>query len=237
MAGFKTWLLAQIPFVATSDEVIAFNRLFKATRFRRGREGAVKSTWMNLAFSFDFLCALNPEADRFDDSAFREGLASRSESLGDPTAGPFSKENWLVGGPSNNADVVVMIEADDRPDLLDELARLQDTIDASLHPDGTVLDTGIATVFIDEGANLPAPLSGHEHFGFLDGVSQPGLQGLLSDDTSDVLTPRLNPLKRDLPKDTSKPASAENPIQPAQGKPGQVLLYPGEFRVRVPSAD
>ena len=48
LSGFKMWLRSQIPFVATADEVIAFSRLFKATRQRRKREGTVKSTWMNM---------------------------------------------------------------------------------------------------------------------------------------------------------------------------------------------
>src|SRR5207249_1897290 len=41
----KKWLKTQIQFIATSAEVLAFNRLFKAVRKRRQCEGTVKSTW------------------------------------------------------------------------------------------------------------------------------------------------------------------------------------------------
>jgi Dyp-type peroxidase family len=221
--GFKLWLESQIPFVATAAEVIAFGRLFKATRKRRAREGTVKSTWMNIAFSFEFLKHLNPEAEQFKDRAFREGLAAHSLALGDPPSGNFSAQKWLVGGPNNQADVLLIIEADDRSDLLEEFSRIQDSIDAMVDDKGIRVDNGITVLFKDEGGNLPAPLSGHEHFGFLDGVSQPGLRGILSDDKTDVLTLRQTQDARDV---AHKPG---DPITTAQGKPGQDLLYPGEF--------
>jgi len=44
-----------------------------------------------------------------------------------------------------------------------------------------------------------------------------------------VLTLRQNPNKRDQPEDPSQPPGPKNQIQPAQGKPGQDLLWPGEF--------
>jgi deferrochelatase/peroxidase EfeB len=227
--GFKRWLKSQVKFVATADEVLSFSRLFKSTRERRGCEGTVKSTWMNIAFSYDFLQQLNGGANQFTDAAFKEGLARRSESLGDPTEGPFNPRNWLVGGPNNSADVMIIIEADDRADMLGEFARIEESFSGVLDQDGNHVNTGMTAVFIDKGANLPDPLSGHEHFGFLDGVSQPGLRGLLSSDQNDVLTLRQNPNKRDQPDGPTKPSGKNNLIQPAQGKPGQDLLYPGEF--------
>ncbi len=139
---FKQWLAGQIPFVATAAEVIAFSRLFKSTRNRRKREGTVKSTWMNLAFSFRLLKKLNPGADQFRDSAFREGLAKRSATLNDPVKGQFAPENWLVGGPHNEADVLILIEADDRADMLDELNRITDSIDAMVDSKGNRIDPG-----------------------------------------------------------------------------------------------
>lgn len=228
-SNFKRWLKGQIPFVATADEVLAFSKLFKSTRLRRNREGTVKATWMGISFSYDLLQSLSQDATLFTDKAFREGLFKRSAALGDPTRGPFSAENWLVGGPHNQADVMMMIESDDREDMLDELFRIEESIIAANQQGGDRPDSRIEILFADEGSNLPAPLSGHEHFGFLDGVSQPGLRGRLSEEPTDVLTLRQNPNKRDLPEDPTKPASPTNLIQPAQGKPGQDLLYPGEF--------
>ncbi len=36
-ADFKRWLAALVPFIASASEVLAFNRLFKEIRRRRGR--------------------------------------------------------------------------------------------------------------------------------------------------------------------------------------------------------
>ena len=228
-SNFKRWLKGQTKFIATAAEVLAFNSLFKFARSRRKREGTVKSTWMGISLSYELLKGLNGEATKFTDEAFKEGLFKRSAALGDPTSGDFSAEKWLVGRPDNQADVMIMIESDDRDDMLDELFRIEESIIEANLEGGNQPDSRIEILFADEGTNLPAPLSGHEHFGFLDGVSQPGLRGLLSNDPADVLTLRQNPNKRDLPEDPTKPASPTNQIQPAQGKPGQDLLYPGEF--------
>lgn len=219
---FKRWLKSVIPFVATASEVIAFNRLFKEIRKRRGVESrTVQATWLNIAFSFNALKQLTEEADAFTDKAFKDGLAARSQSLGDPTD-PDAEghpSNWVVGGPENEADVMLLVASDDRNDLFAEVARIEDTIYAARTPDGKPTHSGVQVIYKQNGATLPPPLTGHEHFGFLDGVSQPGLRGLLSDDPNDVLTLRQNPKDRD------------------QGKPGQDLLWPGEFVFGYPGQD
>ena len=66
-AAFKQWLKDQIPFIASADEVLAFNNLFKSTRLRRKREGTVKATWMGLSLSRKLMLALNPETSKFTD--------------------------------------------------------------------------------------------------------------------------------------------------------------------------
>ena len=56
VANCKHWLRELVPLIATADEVLTFNRLFKAIRHRRGRESnAVKATWVNIAFSYGAL--------------------------------------------------------------------------------------------------------------------------------------------------------------------------------------
>jgi hypothetical protein len=82
---FKRWLKSLIPFIATADEVITFNRLFKGMRARRGDSQALKATWINIAFSYHALTQLCRNAADFTDHAFKEGLCKRSESLGDPS--------------------------------------------------------------------------------------------------------------------------------------------------------
>ena len=71
--------------------------------------------------------------------------------------------------------------------------------------------SAIKTVYSEIGRARPGSQRGHEHFGFRDGVSQPGIRGL------DRPT-RLN-------------------AAPDQGLPGQDLLWPGEFVLGYPTQD
>ncbi|MEH1852240.1 MAG: Dyp-type peroxidase [Nostoc sp.] len=210
--AFKHWLESQIDFIATASEVIAFNRLFKSARKRRGLEGAVKATWVNIAFSFEGLKKLTNDADSFTDTSFKAGLAARAADLNDPVDKDGKPIGWVVGGPDNGkTDVVFIIASDDRADLLAEVSRILESIVVFTDDEGKPKSSGAKITFLEEGANLPPPLSGHEHFGNLDGISQPGIRGRVAHNPKELLTPRQNPENKN------------------QGKPGQDLLWPGEF--------
>jgi Dyp-type peroxidase family len=212
---FRQWLAIFTPFIATADEVLQFNRLFKRIRTRRKREtSAVQATWINIAFSFAALKLLNKEAEKFTDAAFRQGMAARAVSeLNDPADENHegNPKNWVLGGTDNEADVVIIVASDDPNDLAATVSRIEQSIYGGRTFDGLPLNSGVHICYKQEGATLPPPLTGHEHFGWLDGVSQPGLRGRISDKENDVLTLR------------------QNPTDPNQGKPGQDLLWPGEF--------
>ncbi len=238
--NFRRWLRDFVPFIATAHEVLTFNRLFKAIRRRRGVEThTVQATWINIAFSFDALEQLSKDgnalqkaaqkftdykdkakkskdfkAGSFSDEAFKKGMAKRAvDVLGDPQSekAEGNPRNWVFGGTKNEADVVVIVASDSDEDLDDEVGRIEESIYAGRSIIGEHALSGVQIVYKQNGATLPPPLTGHEHFGFLDGVSQPGLRGRISDDPTDVLTPR------------------QNPKDPDQGKPGQDLLWTGEF--------
>jgi Dyp-type peroxidase family len=78
-------------------------------------------------------------------------------------------------------------------------------------------------IFEQRGDTLPEPLRGHEHFGFKDGVSKPGVRGKVSSAPGDFITPRyLGPTDR---------------RARLFAKPGQVLVWPGEFLLGEPRQD
>src|SRR5580700_10307513 len=61
--AFRQWLGRLVPFIATTSEVLAFNRLFKEVRARRGVEArTVMATWLNVALSFRALKLLAGDA-------------------------------------------------------------------------------------------------------------------------------------------------------------------------------
>ena len=218
--SFKAWLAEFANLVATAEEVYAFNRLFKRTRDRRGYSGSVKASWINVAFSYASLAMLTSDADAFADTSFKTGMVAQSAALGDPTAEDAEghPDRWLVRDGEDGAHVVILVAADALSDLEAEVARVEQLI-FSPRRGGRAVRCGASLVSKQEGRTQPGVLAGHEHFGFLDGVSQPGLRGRFSSHWHDVLTPR------------------QNPDDPDQGKPGQDLLWPGEFVFGYPGQD
>jgi Dyp-type peroxidase family len=217
---FRKWLGSLIPRIATMEMVVAFNRLHKHIRHQHQSETAApKITWLNMAFSFHGLQKLlNVDyLNQFEGQAFIDGLYKRSCSpisegyLGDPVDpnSPGYPDNWLIGGKNNEADVILIVAGDDACALNQEVARLESTIFSSSRPQGQWVTSGAQLIFRQDGATLSGRLRGHEHFGFRDGISQPGIRGKLPDGT--YLTPNQNPRNID------------------QGKPGQDLVWPGEF--------
>jgi Dyp-type peroxidase family len=131
----------------------------------------------------------------------RSSSDPQKDILGDPIDpnAEGNPANWVIGGPGNEADAVCIVAGDDAEDVAREIDRLLNSLD------------GASLLIQQDAENLLGDLHGHEHFGFLDGVSQPGIRGIVSNDPGDVLTPR------------------QNPLDPEQGKPGQDLLWPGSF--------
>ena len=211
-AVFKPWLTSFASVVATAEEVIAFNRLFKRTSDRRRYRGSVKASWINIAFSHAGLAKLTDDADAFADGSFLSGVVPQSAALGDPTAedAEGNPKQWLVRDGEGGADVLVIVAADTLADLESEVAQVEQSI-FSLRRDGHPVRCGASIVFKQEGRAQLGTLAGREHFGFRDAVSQPGIRGRMSDNAYDVLTPR------------------QNPDDPDQGKPGQDLVWPGRF--------
>ena len=70
-------------------------------------------------------------------------------------------------------------------------------------------------IFEQRGNTLSGDLRGHEHFGFKDGISQPGVRGKLSAAPGDYITPRY--------------ISAADSRRLYLAKPGQQLVWPGQF--------
>jgi len=219
---FKRWLQTVVPFIATTEEVLQFNRLFKAIRSRRGVEArTVMATWLNIAFSFEGLKKLDPQqTELFTDEAFRQGLAKRSLLLNDPhdKKDEGLQKNWVIGGEGNEPDLVFIVASDSPHDLALAVVNLESSINAGANVNGALIRSGASVIFEQSGATLPDPLRGHEHFGFLDGVSQPGIKGTAGKG-GELITPK------------------QNPTDPTQGKPGQDRLWPGEFVFGYPGQD
>jgi Dyp-type peroxidase family len=204
---------------SSSEQVIRFNNQFKALQSRGVPEGTIVATWTNLVFTFAGLRKLRAGALNNSDfpEAFTRGMRNRAAHLGDE--GDHAPDNWDPVVDWATIDAVLIVASDDKTQI-DPTAgnsRVSGYI-AAINAAGSGLE-----LCIKAGANVPvtpfqAPgqiygrtrvdQPGHEHFGFKDGVSQPGVRGV---------DPPDDPL-----------------ANPDQGEPGQDLLQPGEFIIGYP---
>ncbi len=192
----KLALLAIVNEIATAREVRDFGQLFKAVMSRRGGEhGELKATWMNIAFTFGGLQALGfDEIDQFPE-AYQQGMKARAAIIGD--VGASDPTNWLTPlGDQSRIHVVVIVAADTPQDVEKAVTRYLTTLVEGFD----LVFTQVGTVRVDQ--------PGHEHFGFRDGVSQPGVRHF------DAHIEGGNAL---------------------QGNPGQDRLQPGEFLLGYPT--
>jgi Dyp-type peroxidase family len=151
--------------IDTADAVEKFNRKFK--RHREKGETPPTSDWLNLLISAKGLEALEaPEMARFP-AEFREGMAARATTIGDVDGS--APENWddLL---KQEIHAIAIVAADEEGDVTNWKERVGHHAHAHHvtvlgEIDGRVRDVG-------------GPEQGHEHFGFKDGVSQPGIAGL-----------------------------------------------------------
>ena len=197
-ARARQWLGTIVDETATSEEVLAFNELFRQARARRGGEGATaQSTWLNVALTHPGLAAFGVDASELAlfPEAFRDGMAARAALIGDVDNSAPSR--WVGPFASPGVHGLLLLAGDD-PSVVDQFARTH-TQRMSAH--------GVSVVFDDTGT-VRADQPGHEHFGFKDGVSQPGIRGV---------------------------TRRENPADDNQGVPGQDLLWPGEFVLGYPT--
>ena len=192
----RAWLQAVAAKTSSSQEVMAFNAAFKAAVARNGSEvGAPTATWLNVALTFSGLTALGGdkrELDKFP-REFQSGMAARADAIGDQ--GPNAPQVWPAAY-RRTAHAVVILAADRPADLNTAVAEQHEV----------AKKFGVDVLFVQRGETR-SDQPGHEHFGFKDGISQPGIRGVT------------------VPSD---------PAVPDKGIPGQDLLWPGEFVLGYP---
>ncbi len=193
--------------VTSMAESQAIRDLIKE-RKAAGIETLVPTPGLNVAFTYRGLKRLGvpglDEATGLD--ALRDGMAKRTENghLTDPPA-----NSWRILRPNRHLHGVFILTGASE-------AEIANTIALRLAP---VPGNGWHVVHEEGGRVRPDPVKGHEHFGYADGVSQPGIRGQIAPGTA------LNP------------TSPDTPAGEEQAEPGQDLLWPGEFIFGYPGQD
>jgi Dyp-type peroxidase family len=144
-------------------------------KLRRGRAGKdpeaeyITAVWTNLSFTFPGIKKLQPELAAHLESpapfeALREGAANREIFLKEGESNP---KRWVLTDDDGDVDALLTIAGDDP----DELAKA-----VTEHVERAAR-CGVTVRYQQRGDALPDPMQGREHFGFKDGVSQPGVEG------------------------------------------------------------
>lgn len=215
LTNFKRLLGELARGVSTAEQTLSNRREFRARRAAekaRYPADAPAVVLTAVSFSSKGLLKLTPGAQDIPDEAFQQGLPARSALLGDPTD-PKSEghpSKWTVGAPDAELDVLIVVAGDERADVDRRAAELRERIGA----------TG-AKISYDENGDVRPDQPGHEHFGFDDGVSQPGVRGRASEAADDYVEDRYI-------------APRQTPEAWLLGLPGQDLVWPGEFVLGYP---
>ncbi len=157
--------------------------------------------WLNVAFSASALRALGvPQrfADRFFDRGHDKGAAVE---LGDPDPRP---DGWVANAPAAPIEVLLNVACRDRERALREADALA----------AAAASAGLRETYREHGERLDR---GIEHFGFADGVSQPGFLGRRA----------AAPDKPVIRRDWDEPPG--HPERIPEATPGRPLVWPGEF--------
>jgi Dyp-type peroxidase family len=197
-AAYFKWLIRRhVADRITSAARVHQQELEIQRRQRLGQKRYQPFQGLNLGFTKDGLTQLIGSARPRLDPAFELG-ADHPHTIG--TLNDSPRSDWVKAFVSDRIDGVFLITGPDASFVTlrsNELLRL--------------LSSSIKAVYAEAGNTRPGARRGHEHFGFLDGVSQPGIRDL---------TPMSDPIRR-----------------PNEGLPGQDLIWPGEFVFGYPGQD
>jgi Dyp-type peroxidase family len=206
VARVKQWLALFVQSLATTRQVAGYNAVYKAMRAQMQREPVEMSVlWRNISFTSAGLGKLvgMAEVQKFADASFIAGAESLSTTIGDPSDGsPGDARNWVIGSGAKVPDALVILAADSQ-DAVDSEAR---ALCAQIGP------FVMAAPHVEVGETRKTS-PGHEHFGFKDGISQPGIRGKNPDGS--YFMPRY--------------LDASDPYAQYYSAPGVPLVWPGEF--------
>ncbi|KAI0908723.1 hypothetical protein F4823DRAFT_625352 [Ustulina deusta] len=173
--GFREDLRSLIPLVTTTTEAKKFHQSIKeskAAATKQGKPGPlIENSGVNISFSQKGLVALGI-TDDIGDVQFKKGMLADANALGDDVSewdADFKKEiHGVISIAANNETV------------------LERTIDHTKR----IFRVGQKDATIDEVTHLlgqvrPGAESGHEHFGFNDGLSQPAVKDVDAGVTSE----------------------------------------------------
>jgi len=205
VAKFKAFVREISGEISSAAQTLQDRRDFRLSKSSAGARSPDGPAQTAVGFTSVGLKKLTPGATAIPSDAFQQGLAARSAYLGDPTdpKAEGNAANWKIGSTANPIDALFIVAGNTRA-IVDRQA---DRLSASITKAGL-------TIVYSENGDVRRDKPGHEHFGFDDGISQPGIRGRATDAPDDFITPRHI-------------AESQQPEHALFGYPGQDLVWPG----------
>jgi Dyp-type peroxidase family len=164
--AFKTTLRIKFAsHVTSSAEVLHREHRLERHKAEGGRE-VLPLVGVNVAFTDKGIKALAPAAKLDPTNTFDKVAKDRATVAGDVRTGDVPT-NWKAPFANDTIDGVFLVTGGTTAAVDDETSEILNMFGAAI------------TVLFDQTGNVrPGAENGHEHFGWKDGISQPGVNGL-----------------------------------------------------------
>jgi Dyp-type peroxidase family len=165
---FKALLRRRIAHRVTTSRIVQLREFQLQNHKNQGQTTILPIVGVNLGFTKDGIGKLLPAAD-LQDPSFKNGARSQAAALNDPVDAQGNPSTWVAQFLNAVVDGVFLITGGTKTAVDDEAAELL-----------SILGSTVAVSYDESGNVRPGLEAGHEHFGWLDGVSQPGVVGLVT---------------------------------------------------------
>jgi deferrochelatase/peroxidase EfeB len=170
VAGFKTLLRKKIANLITTTRTVKEREFHLRDHKNQGNTAPLPNIGVNLGFTASGIGKLMPATNTgqtLGDPSFAAGAKSQAKSLEDPVDAAGNPTTWVPQFLNATIDGVFLITGGADQDVNAEANKFL-----------AILGATVAASFQENGDVRQALQKGHEHFGWLDGVSQPGISGL-----------------------------------------------------------
>ena len=166
VAAFRSALRKHIAHRITSTLTVKAREFQLRDHKTNGGKEPLPLVGLNLGFTNTGIQKLL-QGTELGDVSFDKGAAVLAPTLGDAHDGTGKLVNWKPEFLSNNIDGVFLVTGG-----------TQAAVDGEANHVLGILGASVTVIFDETGHVRPGLARGHEHFGWLDGVSQPGVKGL-----------------------------------------------------------
>lgn len=208
-AAARLWLRDLTPLITTAAHAWHAREVRRAVAKTTGIAPPRDGVFLNVLLSHEGATLLGLPTAGINDGLFSSGMAHADlQDPADPQGRPIG---WKFGAaPETTPHVVLIFGADDLPALSEAIEVVQQHL----------ADSGLEETYRDSGGRLPGDI---EHFGFRDGIAQPGLRGRRNSHPDSFVTRRY--------------IAPDDPLAERFSRPGEPLIWPGQFILGYPTQD